>query len=362
MPALQPPDSAARVRAGLDAYFRELLSAQSTAARQQPVPARGFDLAGHGLVMHAAGAALHEALTSAFTHLPNRLPSLPASLEVFAWDEAATGVALPEAPWPPPPVATIAGAPRLTLPPGGEAYRIALTEQESFFIFYSMERRQAVIWTRDAARLPTYVHSAPFPALVHWWSQQHGLRLLHAGCVGTPAGAALLVGKSGSGKSTTALHCALNGLRYLSDDLCLVRPHPTPHAWCVFSSGKLLPDSLARFPELASRARPPLPGVEGKPVVFMHEHDPATVAVEMPLKVVVAPRVTGKPETRWEPLSAAEALKALAPSSILPRSHPEPEAFHDMARLVRSLPCYRLELGTRLEEVSAALRHLVEVS
>lgn len=362
MAVISSPVGPSEIRTRLDTYFDSLLAAYEEATTRAPSHARTGALAERRLVVRTVGQALQEVFTPSLTHLPTMCTYHPGGLEVLAWDEAATGVELPAPPWTPPPVGTATSAPRLTLPEGGEGYRINLAEQDSLFILYSIERGQAVIWVRDAAQLPTYVHSAPFPTLMHWWSQQQGLRLLHAGCVGTSSGAALIVGKSGSGKSTTSLHCALSGFSYVSDDLCMVRTQPSPHAYCVFNSGKLLPDSLARFPELAAHSRDPLPGVEGKPVIFMHQHYPERVAVDLPLKVLVAPRVAGTEGTRFMPILPAEALKALAPSTLLPRANPEPAAFHDMARLVRSLPCYRIELGTRLDEVSAVLRHLIEIS
>jgi hypothetical protein len=222
----------AGISARLDAYFADLRTAHQQAAGKLGATELACDLAGHRLELRTVGHRLRSVLTSALTHLPSATPALPRGLEIFAWDEAETLVPLPRPPWEPPPAASANATPRLVLPPGGESYRITLAEQDSLFIMYSLERGQAVIWTRDAARLPTYVHSAPFPSLIHWWAQQHHLLLLHAGCVGTAAGAALLVGKSGSGKSTTALHCALAGFRYLSDDLCLVRTQPAPNAYC----------------------------------------------------------------------------------------------------------------------------------
>ncbi|WP_009964164.1 hypothetical protein [Verrucomicrobium spinosum] len=362
MAATHSPVEPSEIRTRLDTYFEALLAAYEEATRRSPAHSYTRALAERRLVVRTVGKALQEVFTPSLTHLPTLSTCLPGGLEVLAWDEAATGVPLPAPPWPPPPEGTATSAPRLTLPAGGEDYRIQLAEQEAFFIMYSLNKRQAVIWTREAASLPTYVHSAPFPALIRWWSQQNALLMLHAGCVGIGSGAALLVGKSGSGKSTTALHCALSGFHYLSDDLCLVRTQPHPHAYCLFNSGKLLPHTLSQFPQLTSLAVDPQPGSEGKPVIFMHQHFPDKVAGEMPLKAVIAPRVAGTPETRSSVISPAEALRALAPSTLLPRSHPEHASFHDMARLVRHLPCYRLELGTRMEEIPAVIRQLIESS
>lgn len=47
---------------------------------------------------------------------------------------------------------------------------------------------------------------------------------LHAACVAGEAGAALVLGASGTGKSTLMLHSLLGGLQFLAEDSVLVRP------------------------------------------------------------------------------------------------------------------------------------------
>ena len=51
-----------------------------------------------------------------------------------------------------------------------------------------------------------------------------GLVGLHAACVGRGGRALLLMGASGAGKSTAALHCLLHGLDFLSEDSVFVAP------------------------------------------------------------------------------------------------------------------------------------------
>jgi hypothetical protein len=50
------------------------------------------------------------------------------------------------------------------------------------------------------------------------------LAALHAACVGKSRRGVLLMGTSGSGKSTVALHCLLRGLDFLSEDAVFVQP------------------------------------------------------------------------------------------------------------------------------------------
>src|SRR5690606_7936890 len=149
-----------------------------------------------------------------------------------------------------------------------------------------------------------------------WWSGPQRLHVLHSGCVGTDDGAVLLAGRGGSGKSTTALLCLEAGLRYVSDDYCLLEPGSPPVAHCLYNSGKLHRDHIGRFPALRARAVDPNPDKFEKPVIFVHQHYPDQVAGRLPLRAVVLPQVTAQEETRWERISPGEALRGLAPSTI----------------------------------------------
>ena len=55
-------------------------------------------------------------------------------------------------------------------------------------------------------------------------ARTQGLAALHAACVGKGGRGVLLMGASGAGKSTVALHCLLRGLDFLSEDAVFVQP------------------------------------------------------------------------------------------------------------------------------------------
>jgi len=248
----------------------------------------------------------------------------------------------------------------MALPPGGEAFRVHAYEEGTMFFMYSVMENKAVFWTKDARRLPTFFRAAPFLTLMHWWANMQGLRLVHAGAVGTDAGAVLIAGKGGSGKSTTSLLCVLAGMHFLSDDFCLVQAGERPLVHCLNGSGKLHRDHFQQFPELAARSVDPVPDAFDKPLIFVHEHFPTQVKTSLPLRAVILPQVTGKDTTSWEPLSASTALRALTSSTMFQFSPDDGSAFRDMAAVLRGLPCFRLLLGTRTAEIPAAVRDILE--
>lgn len=110
----------------------------------------------------------------------------------------------------------------------------------------------------------TYLLGSALAALLY----QRELLPLHGSVVATPAGAVLLAGAAGTGKSTLAAFLARKGERVLADDVCAVtldefrRPLVHP-AW---PSLRLLPDALARLP-LASGALPPKRMEAGKTIL-----------------------------------------------------------------------------------------------
>jgi len=189
-----------------------------------------------------------------------------------------------------------------------------------------------------------------------WWAAARGLRILHAGCVGTAAGAALLVGRGGSGKSSTSVLAALAGLRFVSDDYCLLGDEPEPVAHALFGTAKLHVEHLDRVPGLTPAAVL-LPVEDGeKAILQMDQAAPGRMAARLPVRSVLAARVTGAHRPRLVPIAAAEALRAVAPSTLMQLYRDDGSACGDLAALVRRLPCWRLELGGGLDEVPDLLR------
>lgn len=362
-----PADSAARpsaVHRILASCFETLCAAFAEAAARTGVSNRSYALAGHTIRVRRAGTHLDAALAAAWAHMAEGSDDeAPPALEILAWDEAESGVPAPELPWS---WSDLSGTVRLVLPPGGEAYRVHAYEEGAMFFMHSVMESKAVFWTKDARRLPTFFRAAPFLTLIHWWARTRGLRLVHAAAVGTDAGAALIAGKGGSGKSTTSLLCVLDGMHFLSDDFCLVQAGERPLVHCLNSSGKLHRDHFRRFPELAARSVDPVPDAFDKPLIFLHEHFPAQVKRRLPLRAVVLPQlsgfsndVTGTEATSWEPVSPATALRSLTSSTMFQFSPDDGSAFRDMAAALRGLPCFRLLLGTRTGEIAAAVKDIL---
>jgi hypothetical protein len=222
-----------------------------------------------------------------------------------------------------------------------------------------VERRIALYWTQSADHLPYYECSSPFLAILHWWLEKHNRQLVHAGAVGTTTGGVLLVGKSGAGKSTASLACLEAGLRYVSDDFCLISLNPEPYVHSLYNSGKVHATDVWKFPNLASALsnRERLP--EEKGLYFFQSHFPSCVSTGFPLRAILLPRVTGLPNTTLKPISPSASLLALAPSTIFQLPGARQQAFSRLSQLVKHVPGYALEVGTDLATIPAVISQLL---
>lgn len=331
-------------------YLAEVLAAfEAAGARVGGVLEKDYEIGGRPVRLRFAGPALLDGLTPALAHLAAR-PAPSPTLIVAIWDSASTGVPMPPA-----------------LPEAGEfpafdyeGVRIkAIVDTTARVLILDQDSGQASFWIRAAADLQYWDVAAPMLTLLHWWAQTQGLQLVHAAAVGTEAGGVLLAGKSGAGKSSTALACLGSSLRYISDDYSLVRVDPTPTVYSLYGTAKLEPDGLTRFPHL----RPAI--VNGdrldreKAVVFVHRAYGEQFLAESPIRAILLPRVTAHTVTRLRPASAAQALLGLAPSTIYQSFGGRHASFAAMAVLVKRVPGFFLDLGTQMAAIPAALQALL---
>lgn len=214
----------------------------------------------------------------------------------------------------------------------------------------------------DDVAFPYWEVGSPFRFLLHEWFAARGLQYVHAAAVGTEKGGVLLVGKGGSGKSTTALLCAAAGLQYAGDDYCLIDPS-RERIYSLYNTGKLKgPEDYARLPELkglSTNSDSFERGGDGKGVYFLDEIWPDRVVAGMPLRAIVVPRITGQAATRVEPCPPFDALVAMLPSTIAQLPAATNEDCDRMVALAEKLPAYLLHLGTDIHGIPAALTTLL---
>jgi hypothetical protein len=174
---------------------------------------------------------------------------------------------------------------------------------------------------------------------------------LHAAAIGTKAGAVLLIGRGGSGKSTTALLALKSGFSYLADDYCAVAIQPQPTVYSLFSSAKFHFDNpLTSF--LEQRHNPDLE----KGYAMLYPKYQTKLLEKAPIRAVVLPRLG---ETLGlQRISAGSALLALAPSTLF-QLGTRKEELSFMAALLRLVPSYALNLGDEPSAIPDVLETLL---
>lgn len=214
---------------------------------------------------------------------------------------------------------------------------------------YDRERRcGSAVFTSNTA-IPTWDQAAPFRRILHWWAEGQGLQLIHAAAVASASGGVLLVGRGGSGKSTTALACLEAGMGFAGDDYCVLSPGDPPRVDSVYLSAKADHRSAELIPGLrAYFAQAPFTSL-GKSVLFADEIRPASLCAGFPLRGIIVPQLNDDATCRLTRISPAQALRALAPSTLMQMPRGRAREMAGMAEMVQRVPAWALTLGSPVE-------------
>jgi hypothetical protein len=363
------------------AYYEQLrgrfeLAAEAVGGAEQ----QDLEIAGLRLRLRCAGEPMRAALLAPFEHLAGAGQGA-ADLSISLFDTASTGIEAPPPVWPPMraapgtnPVARLRSERASVLAAAGSG---ALTAAEP-------AAGEAIFHLPDAARIPASERAAPLRDALQLLMAERGRWLTHAGAVGRSGRGVLLVGRGGSGKSTLALSCALAGMEIVADDYVLLETGRTPIAHAMQSTAKLTEDSAARLGVNsdaidAAGFEPTLEG-PAKALVEIRALAPGAMRRRLEISAVVAPVLpvltssllahTAKkdevspPSSRSEAslrgISAAEGLRAVAPSTIVQSGFQGASSLAALADLVRRVPSYELELSPDPALNAAAVGRLVD--
>jgi hypothetical protein len=214
---------------------------------------------------------------------------------------------------------------------------------------------------RGRAELPAYERAAPFRLILQRWLPSRGRHMLHAWAVGLPGrGAVLLAARSGGGKSNTTLACLGSPLQLLGEDFLAVDEAADPRVWSLYSTAKLHLRDLGRFPALAADAADGLDDIDGKALLQLAPRHTASLADGLPLRAILALKVTNRPESRIVPAPAGEAVKEMLTSLLMALPESRRPLFEFVTRLAHRLPVHRLELGTDVRGIPGVIADFLE--
>jgi hypothetical protein len=338
----------------LDNFFSGTKSAFTSAAARHGLLEYDFVVAGHSFRLRFAGPALLPRLLPALGHLVAS-GKLKPDLVINIWDSASTGEPLPPVPW-----GKEGAASRSEVVSCQGGSRTVFLDSKESLQLWDGAAKKAFFWTRSAEALPYHVSSNPFIYIFHAWASVHGLQVVHAGAVGTAAGAVLVAGRGGAGKSTSCLACLGSGLRYLADDYCLICAGPRPTVYSLYSSGKKRSDDLKRLPELARFIANSENVSEEKAVYFFYPELKNELLAESHIKAIVTPVLRGEKEATLEEIPKMEAVLAMAASTVFQLPSAGQKALASIAGMAGGLPCYRLNVGNNVATVPAAIKELLK--
>lgn len=225
---------------------------------------------------------------------------------------------------------------------------------------YDRSTATAVQLMRDAGQYPPWETGAPLRPFLHWHYAMQGRRLTHCGTLGTGGKGIILAGAGGSGKSATVIAGLLHGLQSVGDDYVLLEAGHEVAAYPLFATLKQDPAGFRRL-GLDKRLGDDLPlNWQGKHQLTIADVASHPVPCRLSIRALLLPRVEGSGRTDIAPVGRAEAMIALAASSIYQMPGERESGFRFFGEITRRLPCFRLTLGHDPAEVADRLGAFIE--
>ena len=329
-------------------FFEEIYQCYQKAVINSANPVKYYyQIAGFKICVAFASKALVSLLTPAIAHLKTNSVSDP-DLTICAWDSNSTKTKIPPPPWQ-----------GNQLQKRGEIIGLNSDRIHTSFqwganalTLVDKERNLGIYWVNKADLLPYWEKGSPLRTILQVWLGKQQVQMVHAGAVGIKEGGVLLVGKGGSGKSTTALSCLNSDLFYLSDDYSLITNNNSiPTVYSIYSTAKKRANDIDRLPFLKSIISNSDRLREEKALYFLDRHFSEKIIKIFPLKAIFIPRITGKQETTLEQTSSIVGLSSLVPSTIKQLPNTGKEACKIMTDIAKKSPCYYLNLGTEIKTI-----------
>ena len=295
------------------------------------------------MAVRFAGNSLIDVIDPALQH--TRLDHAPEDITatIYALDAKASGIKSPPDEWPFP-VDSTEHFQRVHWNPA-DGMALASDETRGIWNLYDMRTHTGVYWVRNGKELPSWEAGAPLRILINWLAFQQDIQLVHAAGLSFNGHGILLTGAGGSGKSTTTAAAIQSGWGTAGDDFILVKGIDSPVGHCIYDTIKLTGMALKALPDLARRAVNPLRTVDDKARIHLQQVYPSQLIPELPISVIFSIAISHEKTTEIYPVTRADIMKALAPSTLFMLRTGMKESFTKLSALVKHLPCYHIRLG-----------------
>ncbi len=291
----------------------------------------GLSLAGVNITFRHCGQSLADDLLASLAHWTE--VEQESEIVIYLWDSQLSGLFPPA-----PPQEWFLPAPRGEVVGWtSEPIFASQNTQHGLACLWDQPRQRGIFWCRSHRELPTWERASSLRSLLHWVFSSRSAQFCHAAVVGRRGKGLMLVGRGGSGKSTTALLCLSQGWDYVGDDYVLVCDGI---AYPLYSTAKLVEKEMTRLASFPIRRREA--DGAGKIALWLSLD---AMTPRLPLAAMVLPKVSESGESSLEPCSSALAVQALAPTTMLQLAAAGPAQWQRLTELAHSQKCFQLGLG-----------------
>ena len=211
---------------------------------------------------------------------------------------------------------------------------VTATADNSSLMLWDGERRLACCWFDGVRGVTRWERAATVRTALHFALSAPQRQLVHGATVGVRGRGAFLAGRGGSGKSTTTFACLESGMQIVGDDYAAVElVGGTPRAWNLYRSMKV-----------GERDHSP-GGFDHRRTLIIGDDLPGALTESLELAVLLLPTIVGGATSSLSEATPGEALRALAPSTLLQAPHEDRPSLGILAALARAVPAYHLHLG-----------------
>lgn len=321
-----------------------------------------FRFGGYHVRVRVVGHEMARQITRPFSHLKTDASGIETpQLTIDLWDESETNVQCQVGS----PNGSTEGIKMTAISSGGRLVAQKLRNVLTCYNYMTHHIISSAVWSDQ---LSVYERCKPLGRPLLEWHNDRNVQMIHGSLVGLDGRGVLFGGKSGSGKSTSALTCLCAGFQFLSEDYVGLQQicDGSFLGHSLYNSVFLKIVDLLRFPSFGPYVMKGL-AHEEKAAVLVSEVFPDRLAPVVPIRAVVLPRIVDTAEPKFYLASKGEALLSLGPSSLLeiPSRRLGVLGFHKIAQLIEQVPCYWLEINRdltsiphRVEELLVAARAL----
>ena len=237
-------------------------------------------------------------------------------------------------------------------------YQIAYLIHPKMICAIDHFNKVGIVIAQDAKRIPAFTTASPFKEIFNWIMLKNQCSLIHAAAVGNQDGAVLLTGKSGAGKSMTAIRCLFHGFDFYGDDIVGISNKNKPAVHAIFASAKVFQKDIAEITGLEKYSKWSNLKPADKEVFFLSEDYKEQLPIQAPIKAILH-LVKSDGKAAISPASIANVVNVVGSTTcaIFPYFHQKHTL--QLISLFKNVACFNFELGNQVADIPPLLKHFL---